>query len=643
MLQRIAQNTRVDHVNVAKKELSKTKSTLENDAFHVKIVMQMEYRIGEDCCPTCPPGMYVKQHCTEFMSTSCKPCTEGTFQDNMNGRERCIACKDCDAGLGLKVKKFCTVTSDTVCENLDGYFCIDSNRDGCIAAQRHMVCSPGQHISQRGTADKDTECLQCTNGTFSNGTSSCQPHTKCESVGRKQIQPGSDSTDSECGEQVQGSNTGLVAGIITGLVLLLCIALALMALWRKKIIVNCRQREYRIGEDCCPTCPAGMYVTQHCTEFTSTSCRPCTEGTFQDNINGRERCFSCTNCDAGLGLKVKKFCTVTSDTLCENLDGYFCIDSNRDGCVAAQRHMVCSPGQHISQRGTKDKDTECLQCTSGTFSDGTSTSCQPHTKCESVGLKQIQPGSDSTDSECGEQVQGSNTGLVAGIITGLVLLLCIALALMALWRKKIVVNCRQREYRIGEDCCPTCPPGMYVTQHCTEFTSTSCRPCKEGTFQDNMNGRERCFSCTNCDAGLGLKVKKLCTVTSDTLCENLDGYFCIDSNRDGCVAAQRHIVCSPGQHISQRGTADKDTECLQCTNGTFSDGTSTSCQPHTKCESVGRKQIQPGSDSTDSECGEQVQGSNTGLVAGIITGLVLCIALASMALWRKKIIGNILL
>ena len=30
------------------------------------------------------------------------------------------------------------------------------------------------------------------------------------------------------------------------------------------------------------------------------------------------------------------------------------------------------------------------------------------------------------------------------------------------------------------------------------------------------------------------------------------------------------------------GTADKDTECLHCTDGTFSNGTSTSCQNHTK-------------------------------------------------------------
>ncbi|KAK0135163.1 Tumor necrosis factor receptor superfamily member 14 [Merluccius polli] len=201
---------------------------------------------------------------------------------------------------------------------------------------------------------------------------------------------------------------------------------------------NCRRTEYRVGEDCCPACPAGMYVKQHCTEFTGTSCRPCTEGTYQDNINGQEQCYSCTNCNAGLGLKVKKVCTSTSDALCENLDGYFCIDYNRGGCIAAQRHMVCSPGQYISQRGTADKDTECLQCANGTFSDGTSSSCQPHTKCESVGLKQIQPGSDSTDSKCGGHYV--NTGLVAGIIPGLILVIISAI-ILTVRRKKTSGKC----------------------------------------------------------------------------------------------------------------------------------------------------------------------------------------------------------
>ncbi|XP_030196248.1 tumor necrosis factor receptor superfamily member 14 isoform X1 [Gadus morhua] len=189
-------------------------------------------------------------------------------------------------------------------------------------------------------------------------------------------------------------------------------------------------------------------------------------------------------------------------------------------------------------------------------------------------------------------------------------------------------NCRPAEYSTEEGCCPTCPPGMYVSRHCTGFRSTSCASCTEGTFQDGDNGREQCFSCKHCDAGLGLKVKRSCSPTSDAVCEVLDGFFCSDSNRGGCRAAQRHTVCSPGQYIGQRGTADKDTECLHCTDGTFSNGTSSSCQNYTKCESVGLKLMKPGTDSTDSECGEH--GPHAGLVAGIISGVILVMALMAL-------------
>ncbi|CAL8253895.1 unnamed protein product [Arctogadus glacialis] len=194
------------------------------------------------------------------------------------------------------------------------------------------------------------------------------------------------------------------------------------------------------------------------------------------------------------------------------------------------------------------------------------------------------------------------------------------------------------EYSTEEGCCPTCPRGMYVSRHCNQSRSTSCASCKEGTFQDGDNGREQCFSCQHCDPGLGLKVKKSCSSTSDAVCEVLDGFFCSDSNRGGCRAAQRHTVCSPGQYIGQRGTADKDTECLHCTDGTFSIGTSTSCQYHTKCESKGLKLMKPGTDSTDSECGEH--GPETGLVARVISGVILVMALMGLIIaiiHRKKI------
>ncbi|XP_030224839.1 tumor necrosis factor receptor superfamily member 14 isoform X4 [Gadus morhua] len=170
-------------------------------------------------------------------------------------------------------------------------------------------------------------------------------------------------------------------------------------------------------------------------------------------------------------------------------------------------------------------------------------------------------------------------------------------------------------------------------------SSTKCSSCPDGTFQAGNNKEKQCSTCTKCDAGLGLKVKKSCSSTSDAVCEVLDGFFCSDSNGGGCRAAQRHTVCSPGQYIGQRGTADKDTECLHCTDGTFSDGTSTSCQNHTNCESVGLNLMKPGTDSTDSECGEhgQHRGLERGHVAGIvIPGVILVMALIIIAIIHRK-------
>ncbi|KAM4628284.1 tumor necrosis factor receptor superfamily member 14-like isoform 2-T2 [Polymixia lowei] len=167
--------------------------------------------------------------------------------------------------------------------------------------------------------------------------------------------------------------------------------------------VTCRRAEYRIGEECCPMCPAGKRVHKHCTEDTSTSCTPCTEGTFLDDLNGLNKCFPCTDCKEGAGLKVKRSCTTTSDAHCEPLEGYYCTDQRHDDCRAAQKHRSCEPGQYISQRGTAASDTVCIDCTGETYSNGTFTSCQPHTICESIGLSQIKPGTHSTDSECGKQ------------------------------------------------------------------------------------------------------------------------------------------------------------------------------------------------------------------------------------------------
>ena len=54
--------------------------------------------------------------------------------------------------------------------------------------------------------------------------------------------------------------------------------------------------------------------------------------------------------------------------------------------------------------------------------------------CESVGLKLMRPGTDSTDSECGEH--GPHAGLVAGIISGVILVMALMALIIAIIHRK---------------------------------------------------------------------------------------------------------------------------------------------------------------------------------------------------------------
>ncbi|XP_047425612.1 tumor necrosis factor receptor superfamily member 14-like isoform X3 [Mugil cephalus] len=196
--------------------------------------------------------------------------------------------------------------------------------------------------------------------------------------------------------------------------------------------LTCRPEEYQIDNKCCPMCPPGKRVKTDCAEFRYTSCRPCTSGTYMDKATARTECFPCTNCDAGSGLKVKRSCTTISDTVCEPLEGFFCINIIKDQCVAAQKHKDCDPGQYIKEKGTSSSDTVCSDCSDGTFSNGTSTSCHQHTQCESMNLQLITAGTKSTDAVCGEK--NLNVGVIISIISLVVLITVIVVVLYCIKR-----------------------------------------------------------------------------------------------------------------------------------------------------------------------------------------------------------------
>ncbi|XP_061844007.1 tumor necrosis factor receptor superfamily member 5-like isoform X2 [Nerophis lumbriciformis] len=157
------------------------------------------------------------------------------------------------------------------------------------------------------------------------------------------------------------------------------------------------------------------------------------------------------------------------------------------------------------------------------------------------------------------------------------------------------------EYPINGQCCPKCLAGSHVRDDCTKISGTTCRPCETGTFNNISTGETKCFPCTMCEKGL--RIKKACTRSSDAECQPLEGFFCVHSVKGSCQNAQEQTVCEPGQYIRQKGTAFADTVCSHCSNQTFSNGTSTTCQPHTNCESQHLSVIQPGTPTTDAKCG----------------------------------------
>ncbi|XP_031422742.1 tumor necrosis factor receptor superfamily member 14-like [Clupea harengus] len=194
--------------------------------------------------------------------------------------------------------------------------------------------------------------------------------------------------------------------------------------------------------------------------------------------------------------------------------------------------------------------------------------------------------------------------------------------------------CGRAEYLIGQECCPMCAPGYYVRRQCTEFKSTTCVPCPSSTYTDAPNGLPSCRSCTVCDSSAGLRVKRACISTSNTLCEPLEGYYCTDPIKDGCRGAVEHTKCSPGQYVNQTGTASTDTVCGDCIGNTYSDGSFTSCRPHTRCELNGVVVLGEGSSSDDTDCGQRQ--NTVAIVAGIVGVAVLAVGMCYLYIKEGK-------
>ncbi|XP_050960500.1 tumor necrosis factor receptor superfamily member 14-like isoform X2 [Labeo rohita] len=186
---------------------------------------------------------------------------------------------------------------------------------------------------------------------------------------------------------------------------------------------GCARAEYDIDGECCPMCAPGNHVYWHCTVDTSTTCVPCPASTYTDEPNGLLSCFPCTVCDAVHQLKVQKACTRSADTICEPQEGFHCVKLNKGSCTLAVEHSECKPGQYIKQTGTSFSDTVCANCTYGTYSDGSLMACLPHSKCETMGLTEVNAGTASSDTKCEKVIL---VGVIVGVTTAVFVAVVVA-------------------------------------------------------------------------------------------------------------------------------------------------------------------------------------------------------------------------
>ncbi|XP_042334675.1 tumor necrosis factor receptor superfamily member 14 [Sceloporus undulatus] len=213
-----------------------------------------------------------------------------------------------------------------------------------------------------------------------------------------------------------------------------CIFLAMQLLLLLEAL-PCEDWEYEINQECCPKCGAGFRVSKNCTINSSTSCVPCSEGTYTDHPNGLTECFRCRVCDTGAHLRVNEKCTYMQNAVCGCNPGYFCNHWSETSCEICIKHAVSPPGYKVTQAGTETSNTKFVPCPYGTFSEAEmSFSCEDWTNCSKEGLIEVQAGSASSNAVCDQKPP--NVVLLTTIPVAVLLFLAFGIALIILWRRR---------------------------------------------------------------------------------------------------------------------------------------------------------------------------------------------------------------
>ncbi|XP_016852493.2 tumor necrosis factor receptor superfamily member 6B isoform X1 [Anolis carolinensis] len=144
--------------------------------------------------------------------------------------------------------------------------------------------------------------------------------------------------------------------------------------------------------------------------------------------------------------------------------------------------------------------------------------------------------------------------------------------------------------------CQQCPPGTYVSHHCTKESKTECKPCPDLHYTEYWNYLNSCLYC-NVFCNFMEEEAQPCNFTQNRVCRCKPGYH---SEQDFCI---KHSSCPPGSEVAQMGNPYQDTKCQECPQGTFSSTSSMDpCQPHQNCSAQDLEVNVPGNQFHDTLC-----------------------------------------
>ncbi|XP_055967057.1 tumor necrosis factor receptor superfamily member 11B [Sorex fumeus] len=152
-------------------------------------------------CDQCPPGTFLKQHCTASQKTVCVSCQAHHYTDRWHISEECLYCSPVCKEL-QHVKQECNATHNRVCECEEGRYL---ELEFCL---KHRSCPPGSGVLHPGTPERNTVCKRCPYGFFSNETSAkapCRRHTNCSAFGLRLTQKGNATHDNICSESSEST------------------------------------------------------------------------------------------------------------------------------------------------------------------------------------------------------------------------------------------------------------------------------------------------------------------------------------------------------------------------------------------------------------------------------------------------------